>query len=102
MTHRVDLPKGMKTKYPNVAKAFLVMALDNGGINAARSMRQWQSEVENFMSKIDTQVLITSEQYLSHLSAEKFEDVAIGAWSENSDTPECVDEILCEYFNEVC
>jgi hypothetical protein len=89
--------------YENIYKAFLMIALDNGGINRFRSSLTQKKEAEEFL-KTATEPLNKIEEWLSKLSREDL--VLLCADSEEfkltKEIPEFIDDFLNKYFEEVC
>lgn len=95
-------------KYAALHKAFLVIALDNGGIHRDRSVERQAKEATVFLSKRDSAFLAPIEQWLASLTDDEIETVCAGGRDEPetielmAKAPPFADDLLNDYFDEVC
>lgn len=93
--------------FPGIAAACLIVALDNGGINRGRSQRKQQADYRRWIAKQDGN-LAEIDAWLSGLSKETLETVCVGGQDEpetiaaKADAPPFTDDLLNDYFDEVC
>jgi hypothetical protein len=105
MTTEIKLPPNVKTKYTNIAKACLLIAVDNGGINWTRSLRQWGNDFNRFISEPHG-FLPEIDAWLGSLSAEDLEMVCFGEQGEADSlcegAPPFTNDLLNSYFDHIC
>ena len=89
--------------YETIYRAFLMIALDNGGINRNRSSLMQKADAESFLSKC-TEPLDEIEKWLSNLSEEDLLLLCTDSetFELNNELPEFIDKFLDKYFDEVC
>lgn len=102
---RPDLPPKLTTPYPNIAAACLLIALDNGGINRARSVDKWAGDFNRFIGSRDG-LLPETDAWLKGLSEDDFETACCGEHSEMeailATAPPFTGDLLNDYFDQVC
>lgn len=97
-----------ETHYPGIARAALLIALDNGGINRHRSQQQQERERERWLATQPEEILASVDAWLATLSDDQLEQVCCGGEGEPereavmADAPPFTDELLNSYFDEVC
>ncbi|NMG39854.1 hypothetical protein GRZ55_11420 [Chelativorans sp. ZYF759] len=97
-----------KTTYPGIARAALLIALDNGGINRFRSQQQQEREMARWLATQPEHEIKPVDAWLATLSDEQMEQVCCGGEGEPeqaaamADAPPFTNEILNSYFEEVC
>lgn len=95
-------------RYPGIARAALEIALDNGGINRFRSERKQRRELSNFLERQPQEILPAIDAWLGGLSQEDLQEFCCGGLGEPErelvakDAPPFTDQLLNDYFDEVC
>ncbi|WAC26376.1 hypothetical protein [Ancylobacter sp. SL191] len=93
-------------RFPGFARATLLIALDNGGINRGRSEAQMKRELRDWMAKQPAEILPPIDAWLSGLHPRDLETVCCGEASEAAallaTAPPFTDQMLNSYFDEVC
>ncbi|SMC41167.1 hypothetical protein SAMN06297251_10288 [Fulvimarina manganoxydans] len=95
-------------EFPGLYRAYLLIALDNGGINRCRSVEDQRRDFDRWADKQPLQTLSSSDAWLSSLSQERLELVASGGQDEpdtiaaKEGAPDDLDDLLNSYFDEVC
>jgi len=96
----------MREAYPNIHRAALAIAIDNGGLNRWRSEKQIHKEIAAWLAKQPDDLLKPIDEWLGRLSQEQFEMACSGAEDDAvallSTAPPFTDELLNRYFDEVC
>ena len=93
--------------YPHIEKACLLIAIDNGGINRNRAVKQQRRDYAKWISRQDGP-LHEIDAWLGALSDEDLETACIGGQDEpetiavKSTAPPFTDDLLNSYFDEVC
>ena len=93
--------------YPGIAAACLAIALDNGGINRTRGAKKWRADYRRWIAKRDGN-LAEIDAWLAALSHDALEMVCAGGQDEpetiaaKADAPPFMDDLLNDYFDEVC
>lgn len=92
--------------FPGIAKAALEIAYDNGGINRYRTEKKMLGELDKFLSTQPGELLPAIDAWLSSLSSDDLELVCAGEQSEAAkvlaEAPPFTDQLLNDYFEEVC
>lgn len=92
--------------FPNIYRAALEIALDNGGINCTRSVGRQKREFEKWLAKQPQEPLPDIETWLSGLSDEQLQSAVSGGEPEDkallATAPPFTDDLLTRYFDEVC
>ena len=87
-------------------RAALAIALDNGGINCVRSVRQQKREFERWIAKQPQEPLDDIDAWLSALSDDDLQTACAGEHSEMQalleSAPPFTDRLLNDYFEQVC
>ena len=95
-------------EYPGIARACLLIALDNGGINRDRSEAQQNREMKRWLAKQPEDVLTAIDAWLSSLSDDDLDTFCCGGEDEpeteaiRATAPLFTDDLLNSYFDEVC
>lgn len=93
-------------QYPGIYKAALLIALDNGGINRARSRDRQKREFERWLPSQPADIFPAIDEWLSSLSDDDLEIVCCGGDDEQDEimksAPPFTDDLLNSYFDEVC
>jgi len=93
-------------QYPGLARATLLIALDNGGINRGRSVEKQRRDVARFLAKRPSELLEPIDAWLSQQTDEQMETICCGEHTEVqaalAGAPPFTDDLLNEYFDEVC
>lgn len=92
--------------FPNIYRAALEIALDNGGINCTRSVKRQKREFDRWLAKQPQEVLPDIEAWFAGLSDEQLQSAVSGGEPEDrallaTATP-FTDDLLTRYFDEVC
>lgn len=91
--------------YPNIAKACLLIALDNGGINIRRSEATQRREYEQFIAR-QAAPLDEIDAWLGTLTKHQLDTLCNGEAHAIDQllrsAPAFTDDLLNAYFNEVC
>lgn len=96
------------SQFPNIEKACLAVALDNGGINRFRSVDKQRREYAKWLAQQDYPNLAEIDQWLGTLSKDDLETVCVGGQDEpgtiaiRASAPAFLDDLLNSYFDEVC
>jgi len=92
--------------YPGIARAALAIALDNGGINRGRTVAKQRRDLERFLAKRPDEMLLPIDAWLSKLTDEQMSVICCGEHEEMRAAlvaaPPFTDDLLAEYFDEVC
>lgn len=93
--------------FPNIARACLEIALDNGGINRSRPLSAASKETAHFLtSRPYYDHLPAIDRWLGQLTEDDFSTICTGEYSEMESVlagaPPFTDDLLNEYFDEVC
>lgn len=94
--------------FPGIARATLLIALDNGGINRGRSVQVQRRDLEKFLARQPSEILPAIDQWLSGLTKEDLDTFCCGGEGEPETealrrrAPAFTDKLLNDYFNEVC
>lgn len=92
--------------WAGLARAAFSIAIDNGGINRLRSVAQWRREFLKWAAKRPDDMLRPIDQWLAALTDEQMETVCCGEASETEaalvSAPAFTDDLLNDYFDEVC
>ncbi|MCX5516175.1 hypothetical protein C3941_19485 [Kaistia algarum] len=94
--------------YPGIARACLLIALDNGGINRDRSEVQQNREMTQWLAKQPGDVLPAIDAWLVALSDDDLDTFCCGGEDEpeteaiRATAPPFTDDLLTRYFEEVC
>lgn len=93
-------------RYPGIAKATFLIALDNGGINRFRSEKQQRKELDSFLfrQEIDLRPI---DDWLNGLPDDDLERACFGEQSEidaflAANAPPFTGQLLDDYFDQVC
>ena len=93
-------------KYPGIRRAALEIALDNGGINCRRSVKQQDREFEKWLAKQPEEILPPIDLWLAALSDDDLSTACCGEQEEMAEllkgAPPFTDSVLNDYFDEVC
>ncbi len=95
-------------RYPGISRACLEIALDNGGINRGRPLKQQQRELARFLERQPQEILPAIDAWLSGLSDDDLSTVCCGGQDEpetqalRAKAPPFTDQLLNDYFDEVC
>lgn len=93
-------------RFPGFARAALLIALDNGGINRTRPETQMKREMREWMAKQPAEILVPIDAWLTSLSGTDIDTVCCGEASEAAallaSAPPLTDQMLNAYFDEVC
>lgn len=92
--------------YPGIARATLLIALDNGGINRNRSEEQQRVDLAKWIDRGGHGPLAPIDNWLAGLTNEQLEIVCCGEDRERAAVmvyaPRGTDDLLNAYFDEVC
>lgn len=94
--------------WPNIYRACLEIALDNGGINRFRTSDAQEVEFEQWIARQPHEPLPAIEAWLGTLSDEQISTVACGCQDDDEPkallalAPPFTDDLLTRYFDEVC
>lgn len=92
--------------FPNIYRACLEVALDNGGINRDRPVEQHRREFDQWLAKQPQEILSDIEAWFASLSEEQLRSAVSGAEPEDqallASSPPFTDDLLTRYFEEVC
>lgn len=91
----------------NIRNACLEIAYDNGGVHRERSVQQVRHEIDSFLSSRSySDHFAAIDSWLSTLNTAQLETVCNGEGSEAAaivaSAPAFTDQLLEEYFEEVC
>lgn len=93
-------------RFPGFARAALLIALDNGGINRTRPEAQMKRELREWMARQPAEILPSIDAWLAGLSKDDLETVCCGEASEAdallATAPPFTGQMLDNYFDEVC
>lgn len=98
-------------KYPGIARAALEIALDNGGINRARSEEQQRRDLARWIDQKATTRFPNLDEidaWLASQSDQQLKDICCGGEGEPEQdaamrhAPPFTDAFLTAYFEEVC
>lgn len=95
-------------EYPGIARACLLIALDNGGINRYRSVETQKRDMERWLAKLPADILPPIDAWLAALSDEDLDTFCCGGEDESetkvirATAPPFTDQLLNDYFAEVC
>lgn len=93
-------------EFPNIYRAALEIALDNGGINRMRPVEQQKREFDQWLAKEPHDVLRPIEAWLAGLDDERMRSAVSGAEPEDrallATAPPFTDDLLTRYFEDVC
>jgi hypothetical protein len=94
------------TRFPGISRAALEIALDNGGINRFRPPKQQQRELSKFLERQPQEILPAIDAWLASLSDDDLSTACCGEHSEMEaillTAPPFTDQLLSDYFDEVC
>ena len=92
--------------FPGIAKAALLIAYDNGGINRHRTEREARDDLEKFLASQPNEILPAIDAWLLSLPADSLELVCAGDQNEADkimiSAPLFTDKLLNDYFEQVC
>lgn len=92
--------------FPNIYRAALEIALDNGGINRTRPVEQQRREFYQWLAKQPSEPLPDIEAWFGTLNDEQLRSAVSGAEPEDqallATAPPFTDDLLTRYFEEVC
>lgn len=95
-------------EYPGIARAALLIALDNGGINRDRSVARQRADFERWIARQPDGPLPAIDAWLAALSDHDLEEFCYGGEGEPEHealalkAPPFTDDLLNTYFDEVC
>lgn len=95
-------------EYPGIARACLLIALDNGGINRERPVARQRRDMERWIAKQPQEILPAIDAWLAALSDEDLDAFCCGGEDEpeteaiRATAPPFTDQLLNDYFDEVC
>lgn len=96
----------MAEQFPNIYRAALEIALDNGGINRHRPVEQQEREFHQWLAKQPSEPLPAIEAWFAGLTDEQMQSAVSGAEPEDqallATSPPFTDDLLTRYFEEVC
>lgn len=93
---------------PGIERAALQIALDNGGIFRDRPTWVWREEFREWLSKRTEPNLDEIDAWLSSLTDDLLDTFATGCEEDSrfeelqKASPKGANELLDDYFNEVC
>ncbi|GGF56377.1 hypothetical protein GCM10007301_15020 [Azorhizobium oxalatiphilum] len=94
------------TSFHGIERAFLLIALDNGGINRDRSAEQVKAEIATFLAKEPPEMLADIDAWLAGLTTDQLEQVCCGEVTDQAQliqqSPPFTNDLLNRYFDEVC
>lgn len=99
------------TLFPNIAKACQLIALDNGGINRTRPADEQASDYTRWAEDRAQYQFPNADEidtWLGTLTQEQMHEVCCGGQGEPAQeaamagAPPFTDELLTDYFDEVC
>ena len=94
--------------WPRIGQACFAITIDNGGINRGRSVQKWRRDFVRWITKRPSELLRPIEDWLTTKSAAEIEAICCGGQGEPeqvaamADAPAFADDLLTEYFEEVC
>ena len=94
--------------YQGIARACLLIALDNGGINRSRSVDKWRRDYTRWIERQDGPWLESIDAWLLGLSTTDLDLACNGGSGEpdveavRSKAPPFTEDILDGYFDMVC
>lgn len=92
--------------YPGIARAALLIALDNGGINRDRSERQQARDLARWLKKQPPEILPPIDAWLGALSEDDLETACCGEVTEAdavlASAPPFTSDLLNRYFEDIC
>jgi len=95
-----------RARYPNIYRAALEIALDNGGINRTRPVEQQEAEFYRWLAQQPSDPLPAIETWLATLTDDQLQSAVSGAEPEDqallATAPPFTDDLLTRYFEEVC
>ena len=95
-------------KHPGIARACQLVALDNGGINRFRSVEKQSRQFNAWLAKQEYPNLAELDQWFAALSEDELELFCCGGTGEPeadaflAKAPAFADDLLTQYFEEVC
>lgn len=98
----------MSERYPAITRACIEISYDNGGVNRTRSEKQVRRELSAFLDRWPpgSEHLSAIEAWLAKQSKEAISTICCGEYSEQQtalkDAPPFTDQLLNNYFDEVC
>lgn len=94
------------TQWPGITRAALEIAYDNGGVNRLRSEDQVRREIAAWLARQPADVLPAIDAWLSSLSDAELSDFCAGGDDRSQElaaaAPPFTDQLLNQYFDEVC
>lgn len=99
---------GKHNQFPGIKRACLEIALDNGGINRGRSQKQQAREMRRWLERQPQEILPVIDVWFSSLSDEDLSTACCGGQDEPetqallATAPPFTDQLLNDYFDEVC
>ena len=94
--------------YPNIYRAALAIALDNGGINRYRTKDAQEVDFERWIARQPQEPLPAIDAWLATLSDDEIETVCCGCQDDPEPkallalSPPFADDLLTRYFDEIC
>ncbi|MGF7005810.1 hypothetical protein [Aminobacter sp. BE322] len=94
-------------RYPGIVRAALEIAYDNGGINRFRPETKMRKEFADFLERQPQEILPAIDAWLTGLSTEDLETVCCASCEPEGEAlmakaPPFTDQLLNDYFDEVC
>lgn len=94
--------------YSGIARACFLIAIDNGGINRGRSEAMQKRDMGRWLAKQPSDTLPEIDAWLSALSDDDLDTFCCGGEDEpeteavRATAPPFTDQLLNDYFDEVC